>query len=153
MIMTSSAFDDGANIPKKFTCDGGDFNPELLIQNIPIETKSLAIILHDPDAPQKGGFTHWIVWNIDPGTSLIKEESVPPGSVEGKNSADQVGYMGPCPPPGSPHRYYFYLYALDDMLEIPENTTAEVLRGEIDKHVIANAELIGIYGREGVKIK
>lgn len=78
MLIISPSFEDGGFIPKKFSGDGGDLNPELQIQNIPSGTKSLALILHDPDAPMPGGFYHWIVWNIDPRTMLIKEESVPP---------------------------------------------------------------------------
>ena len=89
MIITSPSFDDGNTIPKKFTCDGGDINPELLIQNVPAEARSLALIMHDPDAPTAGGFTHWTVWNIDPATTLIKDESIPSGSVEGSNDAGQ----------------------------------------------------------------
>ena len=148
MIITSSSFDDGGMIPRKFTCDGGDMNPELLIQNVPVEARSLTLILHDPDAPTPGGFTHWTVWNIDPRTSIIKEESIPPGSVEGMNDAKSVGYHGPKPPPGAPHRYHFQLYALDAVLDLPEAAPVAALRKEIDKHVVAHAELVGVYGRE-----
>jgi Raf kinase inhibitor-like YbhB/YbcL family protein len=147
MIITSSAFDDGGMIPKKFTCDGNDINPELWIQNVPAEAKGLALIVHDPDAPMPGGFTHWTVWNIDPQTTLIKDESTPPGSVEGNNSAKKLGYTSPCPPPGAPHHYHFYLYALDDILNLPEGAEAASLQKEIDKHSIAKAELVGLYGR------
>jgi Raf kinase inhibitor-like YbhB/YbcL family protein len=147
MIITSPLFDDGAAIPKKFTGDGGDFNPELLIQNVPPEAKSLALILHDPDAKRDGGFTHWVVWNIDPTTTIIKEESVPPESVEGMNGADKIGYMGPYPPEGDTHHYHFHLYALDEMLDIDAGTEAEVARAEIEKHTIAEAELVGTYSR------
>ncbi|HUC31260.1 MAG TPA: YbhB/YbcL family Raf kinase inhibitor-like protein [Candidatus Paceibacterota bacterium] len=147
MIITSSAFDDGGMIPKKFTCDGGDINPELLIQNVPAEAQSLALILHDPDAPSPGGFTHWTVWNIDPGTTLIKDESIPPSSVEGSNDAKKVGYFGPCPPSGAPHHYRFQLYALDAILDLPEGAPVAVLRAEIDKHIITMAELVGLYAR------
>ena len=148
MIITSSAFDDGSMIPRKFTCDGGDMNPELLIQNVPAEAQSLALILHDPDAPIPGGFTHWTVWNIHPATTLIKEESIPPGSVEGTNDAGRVGYFGPCPPPGVPHHYHFQLYALDAILDFPNAAPVAALRKEIDAHVVAHAELVGCYGRE-----
>jgi Raf kinase inhibitor-like YbhB/YbcL family protein len=148
MIITSSSFDDGGMIPRKFTGDGGDMNPELLVQNVPAEARSLALILHDPDAPTHGGFTHWAVWNIDPRTSLIKEESIPPGSVEGTNDAGRVGYFGPCPPPGAPHHYHFQLYALDAILDLPEAAPVAALRKEIDKHIVAQAELVGVYGRE-----
>jgi hypothetical protein len=149
MIITSSAFDGGSMIPKKFTGDGGDMNPELLIQNVPAEARSLALVLHDPDAPISGGFTHWTVWNIDPATTLIKEESIPPGSVEGENGAGRASYVGPCPPPGAPHRYRFELYALDEVLALPAGTSVAALRKEIKKHAIANAELVGLYGRTG----
>jgi Raf kinase inhibitor-like YbhB/YbcL family protein len=146
MIITSPSFDDNAHIPIKFTCDGGDFNPELTIQNVPAEAKSLALILHDPDAPLSGGFTHWVVWNIDPQTVTIKEESTPPGSMEGINGSGIVGYMGPCPPSGA-HHYIFSLYALDDVLDLPEETTAKVLEKEMVDHIVAKAEIIGLYQR------
>jgi len=148
MIITSSAFDDGETIPKKFTYDGGDMNPELLIQNVPAEAQSLALIMHDPDAPMPGGFTHWTVWNIKPTTSIIKEESIPPGSVEGETDARSVGYHGPKPPPGAPHHYHFYLYALDTILGLPEGAPAAALRKEIDAHGVADAELVGLYSSE-----
>jgi Raf kinase inhibitor-like YbhB/YbcL family protein len=148
MIITSSAFNDGGMIPPKFTCDGGDMNPELLIQNVPPEAQSLALIVHDPDAPMSGGFTHWTVWNIDPKMSIIKEESISPGSVEGENGAGWTGYMGPCPPPNAePHHYHFQLYALDAALDLPDGAPLTALRKEIDEHVITSAELVGLYGR------
>ena len=147
MIITSPAFNDEERIPPKFTCDGGDINPELLIQNVPAAARSLALMVEDPDALMSGGFTHWTVWNIDPKTSLIKDESVPPGSVEGENGAGWVGYMGPCPPPGAPHRYHFKLYALNAPLDLPVGAPVAALRAEIAAHVIASAELVGLYGR------
>ncbi|HUC01872.1 MAG TPA: YbhB/YbcL family Raf kinase inhibitor-like protein [Candidatus Paceibacterota bacterium] len=148
MIITSSAFEDGATIPEKFTCAGGDINPELLIQNVPEEAKSLALIVYDPDAPMVGGFTHWTVWNIDPGTAIIKEESTPPGSMEGQNSGGKIGYMGPCPPAGAPHHYHFCLYALDAPLDLLVGAPAGELQEAIDAHRIAKAELVGLYGRK-----
>lgn len=150
MIITSPSFDDGAEIPKKFGYDNGNINPELLIQNVPAEAKSLALIMHDPDAPMKGGFTHWIVWNIDPSTTRIKDESIPPGAMEGKNGAGHPGYFGPKPPPGPAHHYHFYLYALDSELNLPngEDTTADILQKAIDQHEIAKAELVGLYKTE-----
>ena len=135
-------------IPEKFTCDGGDINPELQIQNVPAGARSLALILHDPDAPAPGGFTHWVVWNIDPAQPYIKEESMPPGAMEGMNSAGRVGYMGSCPPPGDdPHHYQFRLYALDSPLDLPETTKAAELELEIEKHLLETAELVGLYSR------
>jgi Raf kinase inhibitor-like YbhB/YbcL family protein len=146
MILTSPSFRNGETIPKKFTCDGGDINPELQIQNVPAEAKSLALVLHDPDAPVPGGFTHWVVWNIKPTTTLIKDESVPPGSVEGENSAGENQYFGPCPPSGT-HHYQFRLYALDTMLDMPEATAPANAWNEIRKHAIAETELVGLYAR------
>ena len=147
MIITSPSFNNGEMIPRKFTCDGGDINPELQIQNVPAEAKSLALVLHDPDAPIPGGFTHWVVWNISPATLFIKEESVPPGSIEGKNSAGENKYAGPCPPSGI-HHYEFRLYALDGMLDMPEVSAAEGAWAEIKRHAITQAELVGLYQRE-----
>lgn len=146
MILTSPSFEDGAAIPRKFTCDGGDINPELSIQNVPDGAQSLALIMHDPDAPRQGGFTHWVVWNIDPATMFIKQESVPPGSVEGKNGAGKTGYMGPCPPSGA-HHYEFRLYALDAMLTLPESADKNALAGEIKKHRMDETVLTGLYAR------
>lgn len=154
MLLTSSSFNDGEYVPTKFTCDssvsvagGEDINPELIIQNVPKETKSLALIMDDPDAPI-GNFTHWLLWNINPNTTTIKQESVPPGSVEGKNSAGKIGYIGPCPPPGKPHRYFFKLHALGAMLDIPGDAQKEVLEKEIKRHLIAETQLMGLYERK-----
>jgi len=144
MILTSPSFKDGAMIPAKFTCEGGDMNPELQIQNVPEGAKSLALIMHDPDAPVKGGFTHWVVWNIKPSTVLIKEESVPPGSVEGLHGAGKPGYFGPCPPLGT-HRYEFRLYALDAVLQLPETTGKAELEAAMKGHVLEETMLMGRY--------
>lgn len=153
MIITSPSFENNSYIPRKFTCDssallttGGGINPELQIQNVPKEAKSLALIVHDPDAPRVGGFTHWLVWNIAPQTAVIKEESVPPGAVEGKNDSGKVGYMGPCPPSGV-HHYHFKLYALDATFNLPQGAGRASLEAEINKRLISEAELIGLYKR------
>ncbi|HVM76907.1 MAG TPA: YbhB/YbcL family Raf kinase inhibitor-like protein [Candidatus Paceibacterota bacterium] len=146
MIITSPAFEDGGIIPKKYTCDGGDINPELQIHYVPREARSLALILHDPDVPMPGGFTHWVVWNISPETTLIKDESVPPDAVEGRNSAGRIGYMGPCPPSGT-HHYHFQLYALNDVLDIPATSSLEEIQKQIDEHLVAKADLVGLYAR------
>jgi len=146
MILTSPAFDHNANIPKKYTCDGGDINPELQIQNVPAEAKSLALIVHDPDAPAPGGFTHWVVWNIDPRTTVIKEESVPQGSVEGRNSTGRIGYIGPCPPSGT-HHYHFQLYALNIVLDLPPTALLRDVQAQIDVHAIDHTDFVGCYLR------
>jgi Raf kinase inhibitor-like YbhB/YbcL family protein len=147
VILTSPSFEGGGSIPKKFTCEGENINPELLIQNVPEGAKSLALIMHDPDAPLAGGFTHWVVWNISPKMAVIKEESVPPGSMEGMRTRGGVGYVGPCPPTGT-HHYEFRFYALDAMLDLPSSTEKAELEAEIQKHIIAETQLVGLYKKQ-----
>ena len=113
LIISSPAFENEGIIPSKYTCDGEDINPPLEVDNIPEGTKTLAIIVEDPDAP-KGTFDHWIIWNIPP-ERLIEEDRVP--GMRGKNSAGKTGYYGPCPPSGY-HRYYFKVFALDNSLDL-----------------------------------
>src|SRR4051812_19691156 len=147
MLLTSPSFEDGGTIPKKFTCDGGNINPELIIQNVPEEARSLALVMHDPDAPMPGGFTHWVVWNIPPQTVVIKEESVPPGSRDGANSRG-MGYTGPCPPPGPAHHYEFRLYALDITLDIQESSGKAALESFMEGHILDQTLLTGLYARQ-----
>src|ERR1700686_5820646 len=105
MKITSSAFQEGGTIPEKFSKNGQNVNPELRIEDTPSEAKSLALIVDDPDAPV-GLFTHWLVWNVDPKTPEIAENSAPAGAVQGTNDFPKKGYGSPCPPSGT-HRYYF----------------------------------------------
>ena len=148
MLLTSPSFENDAPVPTKFTCDGGDINPEFQIQNVPGGAKSLALVMHDPDAPLAGGFTHWIVWNINPKTTLIKEESVPPGAVEGLNGARAARYAGPCPPRGHGiHHYHFRLYALDVLLDLPVTAELRDLGVAMTGHILGDTELIGTYER------
>ncbi len=147
MIITSPSFENNGFVPTKFTCDGGDINPELLIQNVPEGTKSLALIVDDPDAPG-GTFIHWTVWNIDPKTTRIKEESTPPRAIEGKTSFDNIGYGGPCPPKGHLHKYFFKLYALDNVLNLPAGSSKNSLESAIYGHILAQDNLIGLYQRK-----
>ena len=119
MKITSSAFQEGGNIPPKFTCDAGDSSPPLRIAEIPSGAKTLALVVDDPDAPS-GLFTHWIVWNISPQTNAIAEGSAPKG-VQGTSDFGKSGYGGPCPPSGT-HRYYFKIFALDRELNLPSGT-------------------------------
>lgn len=146
MIITSPSFNHNEKIPSKFTCDGGNINPELQIQNVPEEAKSLALIMDDPDAPM-GTFTHWLAWNIDPKTKFIKQESVPPESIEGLNGRKNKGYTGPCPPDSKPHRYFFKLYALKEMINLEEGALKVQLEKAIEPLLIEKTELIGIYER------
>lgn len=146
MKITSPNFEQNTVIPKKFTCEGGNGNPELTIEGVPENTKSLALIMDDPDAPN-GTFIHWLLWNIDPKPSPIKEGAPPEKALEGKNSNGKIGYIGPCPPPGKPHRYFFKLYALDAVLDVPAGSSKDALEAEINKHLLAKTELIGMYQR------
>ena len=145
MKITSSAFQEGGNIPSKFTCDGGDSSPPLQIAEIPSGAKSLVLVVDDPDAPS-GLFTHWIVWNISHQTNAIAEGSAPKG-VQGTSDFGKSGYGGPCPPSGT-HRYYFKIFALDRELNLPSGTKRNQLDAAIKGHVVAQGELMGRYSRK-----
>jgi len=145
MKITSSAFQQGANIPSKFTCDGANTNPPLQISDVPPEAKSLVLIVDDPDAPS-GLFTHWAVWNTSPQTNTIAEGSTPKG-VQGTNDFGRSGYGGPCPPSGM-HRYYFKIFALDRELDLPFGAKRSQLDAAMKGHVIAQGELMGRYSRQ-----
>lgn len=143
MRITSSAFAPNAPIPATYTCNGRSINPDLKFIDIPSTAKSLALIVHDPDAPRAGGFYHWVAWNIAVATTGVAEGESLPGIV-GKNDAGQNAYLGPCPPSGT-HRYVFRLYALDASLSLPTSTTGPALLKALDGHVVDQAELIGTY--------
>jgi Raf kinase inhibitor-like YbhB/YbcL family protein len=145
MKITSSAFQQGANIPSKFTCDGANTNPPLQISDVPPEAKSLVLIVDDPDAPS-GLFTHWAVWNTSPQTNTIAEGSTPKG-VQGTNDFGRSGYGGPCPPSGT-HRYYVRIFALDRELDLPFGAKRSQLDAAMKGHVIAQGELMGTYSRK-----
>jgi Raf kinase inhibitor-like YbhB/YbcL family protein len=145
MKITSPAFQDGGNIPSKFTCDGGDTSPPLQIAEVPSGAKSLALVVDDPDAPS-GLFTHWIVWNISPQTNAIREGSTPKG-VPGISDFGKSGYGGPCPPSGT-HRYYFKIFALDHELNLPAGAKRNQLDAAMKGHVVAQGELMGRYSRK-----
>lgn len=145
MKLTSSAFENGNDIPSKYTCDGGDLIPPLNISEVPENTKSLALIIDDPDAPV-GLWVHFILWNIDPMTSEIAENIVPTGSISGINSWGKTGYGGPCPPSGT-HRYFFKLYALDTTLDLSSTIDKAGLKKAMEGHILDQAELLGKYSR------
>jgi Raf kinase inhibitor-like YbhB/YbcL family protein len=144
MKITSSAFQQGASIPSKFSCDGADTSPPLQIQEIPPAAKSLVLIVDDPDAPS-GLFTHWIAWNISPQTSTIAEGSAPKG-MQGSNDFGKSGYGGPCPPSGT-HRYFFKIFALDQELTLAAGSKRAQLDSAMKGHVLAQGELMGRYSR------
>ena len=145
MKISSVNFQNNQKIPGKYTCDSSNINPELKFSDIPKDTKSLALIMDDPDALM-GTFVHWVLFNIDPKTTLIPENSMPMGAVQGKNSADSNKYVGPCPPSGT-HRYFFKLYALDKMLVLSSDSDKNALELAMEGHILGKADLIGLYDR------
>jgi len=142
MKFTSPAFQHNGMIPKKYTCDGDDVNPPLIIEALPSNTKSLALIVDDPDAPA-GTWVHWVVFDI-PVMSEIEEDSIP--GKQGMNDFRKKDYGGPAPPSGT-HRYFFKLYALDQELKLKEGITKRQLESAMQGHIIDQAELIGLYKR------
>jgi Raf kinase inhibitor-like YbhB/YbcL family protein len=145
MFITSNDFSTGGTIPPRFTCEGANDSPNLRFAMVPQNTKSLVLIMDDPDAP-KGTFTHWLVWGISPETTEFTTDSVPSGVVQGTNDMGKIGYFGPCPPSGQ-HRYYFRLYALDIPLALPAGTRRAQVIAAMKGHVLAEAVLMGRYGR------
>jgi hypothetical protein len=134
----SNAFSYNKSIPSKYTCEGESINPELTINELPENTKSLAIIVEDPDAPN-GTFDHWVVWNIKPAKQI--SENMHEGT-QGKNGKQQLGYTGPCPPSGK-HRYFFKIYALDDFLSLAGGADKKALLHAMHDHIIAAGEIMG----------
>lgn len=145
MKLTSSAFENNQSIPSKYTCDGEDINPPLQISEVPEGAKSLVLIVDDPDAPM-GTWVHWVVWNIDPSISLIEEDDVPEGGVEGLNDFGKNSYGGPCPPSGT-HHYHFKLYALDKTLELDPSSKKEEVEKAMEGSILDWVELVGLYQR------
>lgn len=139
--ITSPAFDNHGTIPIEYTGDGKNISPELRIGNLPSETKSLALIMEDSDAPT---FVHWIMWNIPPGP-VISENYSP--TEHGINVRQNARYQGPCPPAGMVHQYHFRIFALDGELELPISIDNENLLKAIDGHVLGAGEIIGNYKR------
>ena len=146
MKLTSPAFGDGPPIPARYTCDGENVSPELRWSDVPDDTSSLALTCEDPDAP-RGTFTHWVIWNLDPTEGGIPAGDVPKGARQGRNDFGHVGYGGPCPPIGN-HRYFFKLYALDTVLPDLKRPTKAKLEEAMRGHIIATAELIGLYQKQ-----
>jgi Raf kinase inhibitor-like YbhB/YbcL family protein len=143
--LTSPAFEHGGEIPGGHTGDGEDVSPQLVWQGVPEGTRSLALVVHDPDAPS-GDFVHWVAWGIDPGEEMLAEGASAPN--EGANGFGDAGYRGPAPPPGhGDHRYFFRLHALDAEPELEPGVGREDLERAIEGHVIGTAELVGRYGR------
>ena len=145
--LSSPDFRANSLIPARCTCEGGDTSPALEIASVPAGTKSLMLIVEDPDAPG-GTFTHWVAWNIAPGASKIAAGSVPAGALEGTNDFGKTGYSGPCPPSGT-HRYFFRLSALDITLQLPAGASRNEVLVAAHGHVIGRADLMGKYAKTG----
>ena len=143
LTIASPAFADGDTIPDACTCRGANTSPPLAFAGIPADTASLALIMHDPDAPG-GDFLHWSIWNINPDIDFLPAGEAPDGALQGVNSFGTTQYSGPCPPSGT-HRYIFELYALDAELDLPVGASEEDLRQAIHDHSLAQAKLTGLY--------
>lgn len=150
--LSSPAFTEGGMIPQKFTCDGQNLSPQLNWGAIPQNTKSLALIVDDPDAPI-GTFVHWVLFNIDSNLKglpegVAKSPSISGIGLQGVNDFRKTGYDGPCPPKGSPHRYYFKLYALDSMLNLNTGASKSDVEKAMQGHILAQGQLMGKYSRK-----
>lgn len=143
MELRSPAFSQEGSIPPRFTCDGADVSPQLILSDVPEGTASLVVIVDDPDAPG-GTWDHWVVFDLAP-TGDIPEDAGPIGT-DGSNSWRRTGYGGPCPPRGT-HRYYFRILALDSMLGLPSGATKEAVLTAAEGRVLAEAVLMGTYAR------
>jgi Raf kinase inhibitor-like YbhB/YbcL family protein len=152
--LKSSAFQQNLSIPTKYTCDGANVSVPLSWRDAPRETKSFAFIVDDPDAPT-GIWVHWVLYDLPAGSHALGE-AIPSqatlgnGAKQGANDFGKIGYVGPCPPQGPAHRYFFKLYALDRMTELKPGATKEQLVDAMDKHILAEAELVGTY-RHGLQ--
>ncbi|MBN1440081.1 MAG: YbhB/YbcL family Raf kinase inhibitor-like protein [Anaerolineales bacterium] len=149
--LSSPAFSEGAMIPKRHACDGNNLSPELAWSKSGLPVKSYAVVAEDPDAPSRT-FIHWVIFNIPPearglpaGVAVRKE--IPGIGRQGVNDAKTNGYFGPCPPPGKPHRYFFRIFALDEMLDLPSGCTAAELQREMQSHLLDSGSLMGTYHR------
>lgn len=145
--LMSPSFTQGGKIPSQFTCDGSNISPALIWKDLPKGTQSLVLIMDDPDAPV-GTWDHWILYNIPPSTTTLSEnlQTAPQGSEYGKNSWNQLGYGGPCPPDRE-HRYFFKLYALDTTLSSHSGLTKKEIEKKMIGHILATVELMGRYQR------
>lgn len=152
LSIQSTAFKNGETIPPQYTCDGENISPPLNWSGVPAEAQSLVLIIDDPDAPDPKAprmvWSHWVVYNIPADTqelpAAVKASQLPAGTKQGLNDWNQTGYGGPCPPIGQ-HRYFHKLYALDTELTLTGNVTKNKIEQAIKGHVIASAELVGIY--------
>ncbi len=149
--ISSTAFSAGGSIPQKYTCDGEDVSPPLAWNGVPAQSKSLALIVDDPDAPS-GDWVHWVIFDIPASLAglpegLAKTPTVAGAGIQGITDFRKPGYGGPCPPKGKPHHYFFRLYALDSLLNLPAGSRRPDLEKAMQGHILATGQLIGLYGR------
>jgi len=149
--ISSDAFNDGSSLPVEHTCDGEDRSPALSWDTVPAGTQSIALLVDDPDAPGKT-WVHWVIYNLPSNTiglpaAVPKNKTLDDGSLQGKNDFSRIGYNGPCPPPGKPHRYFFKVYALDTTLNLKSGATKSQLEAAMSGHILTQVEMIGEYGR------
>ena len=149
MQLTSTVFQQGSEIPAHYTNDGGNVSPELSWQEAPEKTQSFVLIVHDPDAPRPGGFTHWVLFNIPRSVSQVAENisddrEIGGLGLQGINDGGKIGYIGPAPPSGT-HRYFFRLFAIDKMLDLVPGATHKQVSAAVKGHILAQAELMGTY--------
>jgi Raf kinase inhibitor-like YbhB/YbcL family protein len=148
----STAFREGEAIPVQYTCDGANISPPLRWGGIPKNSQSLALVCEDPDAPS-GLFVHWVIFNLPPIVADLPEamptteELVESGAIQGRNHFENIGYDGPCPPPGKPHRYFFRLFALDTKLQLQAGATKQEFERAAEGHILAEGSLMGTYKR------
>ena len=154
LVLRSTAFEDGGEIPRRFTCEGDDLSPDLAWSGIPDGTESLVLIVDDPDAPDPNApkmvWDHWLLYNLPADSSGlpagVSESDLPEGTGQGLNSWGMTGYGGPCPPIGR-HRYFHILYALDARLPDLGNPTKDQLLSAMENHILGHTELVGTYAK------
>lgn len=151
LAVSSPAFQEGDKIPTKYTCEGQDVSPALTWGEPPLETQSFALIVDDPDAPV-GVFTHWVIFNIPSDSRQLAEAiptqaPLPSGALQGKNDFGRIGYGGPCPPSGCPHRYRFTVYALDKSLDLDADASKKQVLDAMRGHILVQGQLTGTYQR------
>jgi Raf kinase inhibitor-like YbhB/YbcL family protein len=151
ITISAEVFKEGEIIPAEYTCEGKNVSPSLSWKGIPAGTKSIAMIMDDPDAPG-GTFVHWLLFNIPGNTQKLpkgipRNQTLDDGSLQGKNDFERLGYGGPCPPPGKPHRYYFKIYALDTKLKLQPGASRQQLENAMKGHILSTGELMGKYQR------
>lgn len=149
LSVSSRAFREGEKIPTKYTCDSQNVSPPLVWTEAPAGTQSFALIADDPDAPG-GTFTHWVLFNLPPTNHELPEaipaqSQLPNGALQGKNDFGKIGYGGPCPPPGRPHRYRFKLYALDRTLDLKAGASQKQVMDAMQGHILGQGQLTGTY--------